>query len=142
MAGYNPYRRSGGSDKERLALFFKETDKLLCIALWFKIGRNQERAENFIRDIAEENDIDEEELTNTIKMVIENPFSIKDIKDPIDEVQMLAVMENTDVIKYIERPTDGTQFHVVSTKKDNMKFIKNPAEMAKDLYKELKRREN
>ncbi len=51
-----------------------------------------------------------------IKMININPTLIENIKNPTDEMKLLAVRKNGLVIKYIENPTKEMQEIAISKK--------------------------
>ena len=118
----------------------KEQRKAMEIAhVWMSLKSNadDDLAKSLIDGIAKENNIDAEELTNTIKMIIANPLDIQKIKNPIYELQLMVIMDDhDDVFKYIDNPTEIIQFQAICMNKDNMKHIKNPSLRVRQLYAE------
>lgn len=135
MAGYNPYSTNEVMSglQQKMGKTLKKMKQLSGIVGGLKKEGVEWMALMAIRGLAKELKINQEQLIKDIKMVVNNPLDIKNIKDPIFEVQMIAVMENPDSIQYIENPTDRVQFQAVNLKKDTRRFIKNPADVVKKL---------
>ena len=63
--------------------------------------------------ILNEHKITIKQLADMFHKVAKDPQSIKDMEDPPEEVQMMAVMQDPGVIRHIKIQTERTQFEVV-----------------------------
>ena len=65
------------------------------------------------------------------KMVEKDPFSIRYIKNPSEDVQLAAVKQDVDVIEYIQNPSEKVQLAAIKQGFWAIKYIRNPSEKVK-----------
>jgi hypothetical protein len=59
-----------------------------------------------------------------------NVYLIKDIKNPSEEMQLIAVRKYGDTIKYMKNPSEKVQLEAIKEYSFSIMFIGNPSENA------------
>jgi len=62
-----------------------------------------------------------------IKKIADDPFAIEDIKNPSEQMQLVAVKQNGAYLEYIKNPSEKVQLAAVTQNGDAIKHIKNPS---------------
>jgi len=97
-----------------------------CLKTGRGINRNErERAINRLEAKREEF---EEEQRRQIDQVRRDPFSIGDILNPSERVQLVAVMRKGNAIRYIKNPSERVQLVGVEQDRWAIEYIENPSE--------------
>jgi hypothetical protein len=66
--------------------------------------------------------------SNEIAKIKNNPFDIRNIRNPSEQLQLFAVSLAGDVIQYIKNPTEKVQLAAVNKNPFDIKYIINPSE--------------
>jgi len=72
-------------------------------------------------------------LTQQRWMVKNWPFHIRTIRNPLPEIQLIAIKSNLYAIEYIKKPSRAVQLYVAKKDRSLIKFIKTPCEDLEDL---------
>jgi archaellum component FlaD/FlaE len=60
--------------------------------------------------------------------VYDNPESIKNIDNPSEKLQLIAIKQNVNAIKHIDNPTEKVQLAAIKQNGNAIKHIDNPTE--------------
>lgn len=88
-------------------------------------------------DEADKNDINSLSEKEKIKLVKEDGWNIRFIKNPSEKLQLIAIKPASYNIQFIKNPTEKVQLLAVKKEDSAIKLIENPTEKVKQLYKKL-----
>ena len=67
-------------------------------------------------------------IEKQVDLVIKYPYNISKIKNPSEELQLIAVKKFPKVIQYLENPSEKVQFEAVKKSSSVIHLIENPSE--------------
>ena len=70
---------------------------------------------------------------NVLQIIKTYPELIEYVKEPTEEVQLVAVCKNGYLIEHINNPSEDIQFSAVNQNGKAIKFLSNPSEELKNL---------